>query len=152
MKTKRPLPKEFDSSKFQDELEKLNKNMKGLEIEHRTEFLVPHILKKYEGFEKIEKGPFKGAPFDFLGFKNNIPYIIEYKGSLNNFSNTPGEKQKIRLQEVLKQFDELEIVLLQINIKKSQYRIFYTEQVKEFFFKGTEIPLEPVISWLRDRV
>jgi len=151
MNTKRPLPKNFDSSKFQKGFKDLHKNMGNLEIELQTEFLVPYILEKYEGFEKIEKGPdFRGSAFDFLGFKNNKPYIIEYKGSLNNF-NTPGETQKRRLQEILKQFDNLEIVLLQINIEKSKYRIFYTEEM-EILFQGDKAPLKPIIDWLKERI
>jgi len=151
MKTKRPLPNDFDSSQFKDNLKNLHKNMGTLEIEHHTEFLVPYILEKYEGFEKIEKGPdFRGSAFDFFGFKNGAPYIIEYKGSLNSF-NTPGETQKRRLQEILKQFDKLEIALLQVKIEKSQYRIFYSEDM-EILFKGKQAALEPIIQWLKDRI
>ena len=147
----KPLPKDFDSSSFQKDFKELHKNMGNLEIERQTEFLVPYILEKYESFEKIEKGPdFRGSAFDFLVFKNDIPYIIEYKGSLSSF-NTPGETQKRRLQEILKHFDNLEIVLLQVNIEKSQYRIFYTEEM-EILFKGDKAPLEPIIDWLKDRI
>ena len=41
MNTKRPLPKDFDISKFQKELGTLHKNMGTLKIEQETEFLVP---------------------------------------------------------------------------------------------------------------
>ena len=147
----KPLPKDFDSLNFQKEFQKLHKNMGNLEIERQTEILVPYILENYEGFKKIEKGPdFRGSAFDFLGFKNDIPYIIEYKGSLRSF-NTPGETQKRRLQEILKQFDNLGIVLLQVNIEKSKYRIFYTKEM-EILFKGDQAPLEPIIDWLKERI
>jgi len=151
MNKKKPIPKDFESKQFKDKFENLHKNIGNLEIESQTEFLVPYILEKYEGFKNIEKGPdFKGSAFDFFGFKKDIPYIIEYKGSLSSF-NTPGETQKRRLQEILKQFDELEIVLLQVNIKKSKYRIFYTEEM-EILFKGNQAPLEPIFDWLKERI
>lgn len=151
MNAKRPLPKDFDSSEFNGELRNLTKEMGNRKIENQTEFLVPYILEKYEEFEKVERCPYRGGPFDYIGFKNNIPYIIEYKGSLDNF-HTPKKTQKRRLQEVLEQFDNLEIVLLQVNINTSQYRIFYTEQMMEFLFKGKEMPLKPIIDWLKDRI
>ena len=42
----------------------------------------------------------KGTPFDFFGFKNGEPYIIELKCSLKYFY-TPRETQKKRMQELL---------------------------------------------------
>ena len=106
MNAKRPLPKDFDSSEFNSELRNLKKGVGNLKIESKTEFLVPYILEKYEEFEKVERCPYRGGPFDYIGFKNNIPYIIEYKGSLDKF-NRPQKTQKYRLQEVLEQFDNL---------------------------------------------
>ena len=151
MDTKRPTPKEFDISNFQKVLSNLKENMAELKFEQQSEVLVPYILENYEGFEKIEKGPnFRGTPFDFFGFKNGIPYIIEFKGSLNNF-NSPGETQKRRLQEILNQVEKLGVVLIQVKINKSQYRIFYDEEM-DILFQGEKAPLEPVIDWVKNRV
>ena len=151
MKTKRPLPKEFDISNYQKVLSNLKENMAELKFEQQSEVLVPYILENYEGFEKIEKGPnFRGTPFDFFGFKNGVPYIIEFKGSLNNF-NSPGETQKRRLQEILDQVKNLGVVLIQVKINKSQYRIFYDEEM-DILFQGEKAPLEPVIDWVKNRI
>lgn len=148
---KRPIPKEFDISIYQKVLSNLKENMAELKFEQQSEVLVPYILENYEGFEKIEKGPnFRGTPFDFFGFKNGIPYIIEFKGSLNNF-NSPGETQKRRLQEILNQIEKLGVVLIQVKINKSQYRIFYDEEM-DILFQGEKVPLEPVIDWVEKRI
>jgi hypothetical protein len=151
MNAKRPSPKKFDSIKFKENIKKLNVNMSELEFERLSEVVVPHILTNYEGFIKVEKGPnFRGTPFDFFGFKENRPYIIEYKGSLNTF-NSPGETQKRRLQEVLNKLHGLRVALLQVNLTISQYRIFYNDEM-EFLFKGKKAPIEPIINWLNERM
>jgi len=76
--------------------------MLGLEFEKMMEPIVMDILCNYEDFKKVEASPnFRGTPFDFFGFKDGLPFIIEYKGSLKNFSY-PGKTQKRRLQELLK--------------------------------------------------
>ena len=151
MKAKRPSPKKFDSTKYKKIIEKLHLNMSELEFERKSEIVVPDILENYEGFRRVEKGPdFRGTPFDFLGFKESIPYIIEYKGSLNNY-NTPGETQKRRLQEILKKINGLHVTLLQVKLLKSQYRIFYDEEM-DLLFRGKQAPIEPIVSWLKERI
>lgn len=151
MKNKRPTPKEFDIGDYQEKLTDLNENMSELKFERQSEVLVPYILKDYEGFETIEKGPdFRGTPFDFFGFKEGSYYLVEYKGSLNSF-NSPGETQKRRLQEILSQFENLGVVLLQVKINKAQYRIFYNEEL-DLLFQGQKAPLEPIIDWLGKRL
>ena len=100
---------------------------------------------------QVEKGPdYNGTPFDFFGYKDSKPYIIEFKGSLNSF-NTPGETQKNRLQELLKRLDGLNIALLQVKIRKAQYRIFYNQQMT-LLFDGAKAPLKPIESWLIERI
>ena len=70
MKTKRPIPKYFDSSRFEETINKLHVNMSELKFERLSEIVVPHILENYEGFRRVEKGAgFRGTPFDFFGFK-----------------------------------------------------------------------------------
>jgi len=151
MKVKRPSPKQFDSTKYEAMIAKLHVNMSEREFERISEIVVPDILENYEGFGRVEKGPhFRGTPFDFFGFKESRPYIIEYKGSLNSF-NTPGETQKRRLQEILGFFDELHVTLLQVKFLKSQYRIFYDDEMDQLF-KGKQAPIEPIVSWLTERI
>ena len=94
----KPKPKEFYVDKYEHVISRLRENMSELELEQSCEEVALDILQNYEGFEKVEKGPtFRGTPFDFFGYKNGTPYIIELKGSLNSF-NTPGETQKWRLK------------------------------------------------------
>ncbi len=151
LKPKKPTPKIFDISKYNDIIAGLHVNMPELEIEHLSEIVVPDILKNYEGFGFVEKGPnFRGTPFDFFGIKNQMPYIIEYKASLNNF-NSPGETQKRRIQEVLKIVDGLHISLLQVKLSKGEYRIFSNEEM-DFLFHGRKAKLEPIIEWIKERV
>jgi len=38
--------------------------------------------------------------------------------------------------------------LIQIKLKKSEYRIFYNDEMN-LFFDGKQMPLEPVVNWLR---
>ncbi|MDM8539218.1 hypothetical protein QUF70_20885, partial [Desulfobacterales bacterium HSG17] len=78
------------------------------------------------------------------------PYMIEFKGSLNNF-NAPGETQKKRLKELLERIEELHIALIQIKLNKSEYRIFYNDEMN-LFFDGKQMPLEPVEEWLRHQI
>jgi len=115
------------------------------------EKIVTDILEKHENFTKIKNVNnvlgFTNPPFDFFGFKNGKPYMIEFKGSLNNF-NAPGETQKRRLKELLERIEDLNIALIQIKLKKSEYRIFYNDEMN-LFFDGKQMPLEPVVNWLR---
>ena len=148
---KRPIPKKFDTTKYRELISTLNANVPGLEFERLTERVVYDILQNYEGFERVEKGPdYGGTPFDFFGFKNGTPYIVEYKGSLKSF-NTPAETQKRRLQEVLGLVKGLSVALLQVKITKGQYRIFYDEQMG-ILFQGRRVPIEPIVDWVKQRI
>jgi hypothetical protein len=108
----------------------------------------------YEGFtDIIDSNDVKGfhnPPFDFLAFRGDKPFIIEFKGSLDNF-NSPGETQNRRMLKILKRIKDLNIALLQVKLKKSQYRILYNREL-ELFFDGREAPLEPVVEWILDRI
>ena len=144
-------PKEFDAEKHKKIISRLRPHMDFKEFEELCSPIAKDILENYEGFEKVKKGPkFTGTPFDFFGFKNGEPYIIEFKGSLNYF-NSPGETQKRRMQELLNKIKGLRIALLQVKVKKAQYRILYNEEMDDLF-QGTEAPLEPIEQWLRDRM
>jgi len=153
MKHKKPDPKQFDCSKYKKMIESLSENMSELKFEHISEIVVPDILENYEGFEKTIKGPnYRGAPFDFLSFKNGQPYIVEYKGSLKSF-NSPDETQKRRLKEILStdSLKNLHVALLQVKLSKSQYRIFYDEEMSHLF-NGKNAPLEPIVDWLKKHI
>lgn len=151
MKIKRPIPQKFNDNKYREVIDRLDTNMSELEFERLSEVVVYDILKNYESFDRVEKGPnFRGTPFDFFGFKNDTPYIIEYKGSLNSF-NTPGETQKRRLQEILNLLNELNVALLQVKFAKSEYRIFYNEDMK-ILFQGKRAPIEPIVDWIKHRI
>jgi hypothetical protein len=151
-----PLPgqKSFDNTIFHNIIKNLTEVTPNKEFEKATMPIAAHILKKYEGFNNLvyanyEKN-FHNPPFDFFGFKNGKPFIVEFKGSLENF-NSPGETQKRRMQELLARIDNLNVSLLQVKLKKGLYRILYNGELN-YLFDGQEIPLEPVITWIQDQI
>jgi hypothetical protein len=125
MKSSRnPSPKSFDVEPYREIVSELREEMDGKVFESRCRPIVLDILSSYEGFSSVQKGPdFQGTPFDFLGFKDGKPYIIEFKGSLDYF-HTPGETQKKRLREILQTIEGLQVALLQVKVRKGLYRIF----------------------------
>lgn len=146
-----PTFREFNNSKYQDLISRLSENMAELEFEKKTGVVVYDILENYENFKSVEKGPnFRGTPFDFFGYKNDLPYIIEYKGSLKSF-NIPGETQKRRLKEILNEIPELNIALLQVKLSKGHYRILYDEELKRIL-DTKKAPIEPIINWIKERI
>jgi len=150
-KMSRPLPKKFNISKHKKIIESLSENMDEIKFEKLCEPIVFDILENYEGFEEIEKGPeIRGTPFDFLGCKEGNPFIIEFKGSLNRF-NSPGETQKRRMQEILKHIKGLNIALLQVKLKKAEYRVFYSEDMN-ILFNGGKAPIKPIVDWIKKRL
>ena len=147
----RPKPKTFNVDKHERLISELTENMSEKEFEKACEAVAFDILQNYEDFERVEKGPnFLGTPFDFFGFKDGSPFIIELKSSLNNF-NAPGETQKRRLQELLESIAGLKIALLQIKLRKGEYRIFYNEDM-EILFQKRRAPLEPIEDWIKERL
>ena len=152
MKSSLPLnPKEFDAKKHKKIISQLREHMDFKEFEELCCPIAKDILKNYEGFEKVKEGPkFTGTPFDFFGFKNGEPYIIELKSSLKYF-HTPRETQKRRMQELLNKIKGLRIALLQIKVGKAQYRILYNDEM-DILFNGAEAPLEPIEKWLRNQM
>lgn len=152
-KTKAPTPqiKDFDSSRYKDIINGLRKHMPEKQFEEACSDIVRYILQDYEGFEKVIEGPnFRGTPFDFFGFRYGAPYVIEFKGSLSQF-NLPGETQKRRLQILLNRVEGLRVALLQVKLKKAQYRIFYDKDLYPLFF-GPKAPIKPIEKWVRDRM
>jgi len=152
MNSKKPKRKKFTETKYKQIISKLRKNMPGTVIEKFSERIAVDILTDYEGFERIKKGPdFGGTPFDFFAFKQGVPYIIELKSSLGYFS-VPGEAQKRRMKELLEKIPALKVALLQIALKKGEYRIFYHEDMKEFLFQDRRVPIEQIEEWIRERL
>ena len=151
MKPKIPRPKKFDDLKFQSLINSLTPYMDGKKFEKLCQPIVSFILTEYEHFERVIKGPnFQGTPFDFLGFKAGRPYIIEFKGSLESF-NTPGETQKNRLKEILAEIKGLHIALIQVKLRKAEYRMFYYEQMP-LLFEGEKAPIQPIIDWVKKHI
>ena len=146
-----PKPKEFDMRPFQSILNGLGEKIAGKELEAICRNIAKGLLKKHEGFEKVIDGPsYRGTPFDLFGFKDGKSYAVELKSSLNSF-NHPGETQKWRLNEIRKKIPELNIALLQLAVRKGQYRIFYNDQLNILFF-GPKAPLEPIETWIKQRM
>ena len=147
----KPKSNKFDSRKYKNIINKLTETTLGMEIEEKCKEIAIDILQNYEGFERIEEGPkFPGTPFDFLGFKNGKPYMIELKCSLKSF-NTPIDTQKRRMKRILKRINNLKVSLLQIKLRKSEYRIFYHNDM-ESILKIKGAPIELIIKWLEDRI
>jgi hypothetical protein len=149
-----PEIRHFDNRKYSRIIESLTEHMDGKEFENACEEIVRDILETHENFTDIENvnkaSGFTNPPFDFFGLKNGKAYLIEFKGSLSNF-NSPGETQKRRLRELLERIEELNIALIQVKLRKSEYRIFYNDEMN-LFFDGKEMPLEPVEKWLRIQI
>jgi hypothetical protein len=147
-----PRPKKFSEKKYKKKINKLRKNMPSRVIEKSSEIIAIDILTNYEEFTRIEKGPdFQGTPFDFFGFKDSKPHIIELKSSLRYFGS-PGETQKRRMKELLKKIRGLRASVLQIALKKGQYRILYHEDVKNLLFQDKGVPIEPIKEWIKERI
>lgn len=150
MKTEKPLTKDFDCAKYSEAIDNLSRYMHEITFENACTLIAIDILKLYERFERVEVGPnLQGRPFDFFGFRDGQPYIIELEASLDHF-NAPGEDQRRRMQEVLDAVEGLNIALIQLKLSKGQYRIFYNEQMG-CLFDGKHISIEPVIEWVRKK-
>ena len=146
-----PAPKDFDPKPYLQILTKFNRHTPNRKIEEEGTKIAVDILTKYENFKKVEKGPdFAGTPFDLFGHKKSEPFIIELKCSLHNFQY-PGEIQKKRMKELLKNVKGLHVALLQLKLKKSEYRIFYEDQM-DLLFYGSKMPLAPIEAWIRERL
>jgi hypothetical protein len=146
-----PEPKDFDSKPYSQILTKLNKRTPNKILEEQGTKIAVDVLKKYEDFKKVERGPgFAGTPFDLFGYKRSKPNIIELKCSLNHFQY-PGEIQKKRMKELLKNIKGLHVALLQLKLKNAEYRIFYDDHM-DLLFYGSKMPLAPIEDWIRERL
>jgi hypothetical protein len=148
-----PLPKSFDTSEYKNLIKVFGKETNLKQIEKQCRPIVLNLLTQ-EGFRDVQDvnqiDDFSNPPFDFFGFKKGEPYLIEFKGSVNHF-HTPGETQKRRLQQLLKNIRGLHVALLQIKLSKGEYRIFYDDEM-ELLFDGPPTPLAPVEKWIRSQL
>jgi hypothetical protein len=143
-----------ESINYQAIIDQLSPDVIGSEFENLCGGIVIDILENYEGFkhsENANKAPhLHNPPFDFFAFKGSKPFVIEFKGSLDNY-HPPGETQKRRLRELLKRMGRLNIALLQGKINTAEYRIFYNDAVN-LFFDGKKVSINPVAEWVRKRL
>ena len=146
-----PKSKQFDPKPYLKTIAGVTKNTPLKEIERIGALVAKGILMKYEGFKDIKAGPdFAGTPFDLFGVKKKEPFLIELKASLNSF-NYPGEIQKQRMQELLKRIKGLHVALIQLKLKRAEYRVFYDNQM-DLLFYGSKMPLGPIEDWIRERI
>jgi hypothetical protein len=76
MNSNKPKRKKFTETKYKEIISKLRKNMPCTVIEKFSERIAVDILKDYEGFERIEKGPILGAPLlIFLLLSRGFPIL-----------------------------------------------------------------------------
>ncbi len=151
MTRKTPPPRTFDNGKFKQLIGQLPDRMTELEFDRACEPVIFDILKNYERFEIVEHGPeYWGRPFDFLGFRKGLPYVIEFNGGLDSFGK-PDPDQRARLHELLHRVEGLNIALLQINLKKGLYRLLYNDEM-ERLLDGEKAAIEPIADWLEKRL
>lgn len=153
----KPIPDNIFQT-YQDLFKDLREDLDPKVFEEKAEPIVKALLA-HEGFQKIfnantESG-YMNPPFDFLGFKEGIPYMIEFKGSLEHF-NAPGETQKRRLHELKENISKLHVGLLQIAFSggkegKGEYR-FLVEEEMDHLFTGYQIPLEKLENWINEQI
>ncbi|MCK4674150.1 hypothetical protein KAT67_09245 [candidate division WOR-3 bacterium] len=143
----------FNKNKYKNIIAKAKRVRQTQKFEELCYPVAKDILKNYEGFEKIMKGPsFPGTPFDLFGFKKGLPYIIELKGSQSRF-NMPGEVQKLRMQKVQQSIKGLKIALLQIKLDTGEYRIFYDKDLEKLLQKKRrDAPIKSVVDWIKKRL
>jgi hypothetical protein len=149
-----PLPMAFDTAKYQDLISTLKEETNFVQFEKGCLDVVLDILTNYVGFRDIEVATnifgYSNPPFDFFGYKDEKPYLIEFKGSLSHFHG-PKETQKRKLQELRKKVKGLNLALLQVRLLNGDYRIFFEEQM-DLFFDGPQRDLAPVVTWIKEKL
>ncbi len=141
--------KPIDTRKHGPTLQRLcGPDITPLEFEQLCEPVVRDILENHEGFTGVVRGPdFVGTPFDFFGYRDDVPRVIEFKGSRRHW-NAPGRVQLERLQRILEEVQGLRAAVLQLKAEMADYRIRYGGSVTDLFPCG-QAPIEPVAEWVR---
>ena len=143
--------KAFDSARHQPLVRGLTSDTPAKQFEAACEPIVRDILTSYEGFTAVEKGPtFTGTPFDYFGFKDGEPYVIELKSSRHHY-RLPEETQRHRMEQLLEAVPVLHIALLQVKVLEGVYRMLYDDEVI-WLFSGRKAPMEPIVDWVRERL
>jgi hypothetical protein len=141
-----------------EKIEELKKKLSPKTFEETSEPVVWALLK-HEGFQNRlnanKKSGYPNPPFDFFAYRDGEPYMIEYKGSLENF-NSPGETQKRRLQELRKKYrpHNLHVALLQVGFqrgKTGEYRLLIDGEM-DHLFAGDQVPLDKLEEWIEDQL
>jgi hypothetical protein len=151
--TRKYAPKQFDATKYLDDVQYL-KSLKPKKFEEETIPFAKDILKKYENFDQISDANqqlnFNNPPFDFFGFKNGSPHIIEYKGRYKQFGAIrKGQRQ--RQHRILENVKSLKSALIQINFREQEYKILYDNQIDDCY-PAKEIPMDSIINWIRSKL
>jgi hypothetical protein len=152
---KRFPPIEFDGSEYRGMIDDLIKKKQNKEFEKKTMFIAKKLLKE-NGFKQIEDANgnkdmgFNNPPFDLFAFKNNFPYIIEYKGNKNKL-NKIGPDQRSRQLRIIDKIEVLNSALIQINYKSDKYRILYNEEI-DILYPAFQIPMDSIISWIKKKI
>jgi hypothetical protein len=142
-----PKSIKFDPIKYSIHTSNLTKSTSNKKIDEIGIKVAKNLLEKELGFTDVQDGPtFIGTPFDLIGLLKKKPYMIELKTSLVAFHH-PGEIQKQRMQELLKNINGLHIALLQIKLKDAEYKIYYDNQLDPLFY-GVKKTLSPIEGWL----
>lgn len=140
----------FNKKELRSIIEKAKIAKSTREFEESVYPIAKHVLENCEGFTNMVRGPsYNGTPFDFFGFKNGKPCIIELKASKKYF-NLPGVVQRERMLEVRNKIPGLKVALLQIRLVNSYYRILYNGELRKLLEKERrKAPIEPIVQWIK---
>jgi hypothetical protein len=145
---------EFDASKYSETIRQLE-TYTPKEFEIKTSWIAKEILEM-NNFKKVEDAngsndlKFNNPPFDFFGFKNGNPHIIEYKGRKDNFARSQKDQRQRQIR-ILDELNTLKSALIQINFQKEKYRILYDEQIDNCY-PAFDTPMDSIKDWITSRL
>ena len=146
---------DYDFSVYRNLIKQLVKKKNNKIFESETSPIANKILME-NGFTRIEYANgnkdmrFNNPPFDFFGFKNDSPYIIEYKGNKDSLKGIPQDQRKRQLR-IIEEIKGLNSALIQINFKTEKYRILYNDQI-DILYPAFEIPMDTIFNWLKRKI
>lgn len=155
----------FGLDEFPDLILKIHKEKNKTKKENHYKVIARSIIKSKTLVDSIIDGPsateMQGVPFDFVGMKKNDIYVIELKGSDQNF-NFPSEVQLRRMEDLINQMKEkyqieLKPLLLQINLQYQIYCLWPGEFLLNRFRStnkelGIARPIEKIMDWIREKI
>jgi hypothetical protein len=112
-----------------------------------------YILYHCERFSRLEDAPaLKGIPFDFLGFKDERPYLIVFRDPIDLLAE-PGETIKGRITRLIMMLPGLEAMLIQVSLRNGCYRLYRTENLRPkndaFVDAWDNGGISPVVEWVQ---